>query len=134
MRTSRHSPGEIEGTHVVVEYSDCDSGVLDDEAAIESLLVGAAESTGAAIVDCVMHRFRPRGVTGCIILSDAHLTIHTWPEVGYASVDFYTSGHTDPRCIHAVLAEALRSEESEILVVDRGLAGPEKIRVRGFGV
>lgn len=131
MTSTGHFPRKVEGTHLVVEYSNCDRGILDDKTAIESLLVRAAESTGSTIVASVMHRFRPSGVTGCIILADAHLTIHTWPQAGYASVDFYTSADRDPNCVHAVLAETLSPRDSQILLVDRGLASPEKMKVRG---
>jgi S-adenosylmethionine decarboxylase len=124
-------PLETAGTHFVVEYSGCDRGILDDEAAVEALLVKAAESTGATIVARVFHRFRPSGVTGCVMLADSHLTIHTWPECGYASVDLYTSRVWDPHRANAMLEEGLRAEDSQILVVDRGLPGPEKMRVQG---
>jgi S-adenosylmethionine decarboxylase len=124
-------PLDTVGTQLVVEYSGCDCRILDDEAALESLLLQAGESIGATVVTRIFHRFRPRGVTGCVMLADSHLTIHTWPEAGYASVDLYTARVCDPHCAHAVLTEGLRAQDSQILMVDRGLAGPERMRVQG---
>ena len=131
MTASICSSREVEGTHFVVEYSDCDLGILDDKVAIESLLVRAAESTGGTIVTRVVHPFRPSGVTGCIILSNAHLAIHTCPQAGQASIDLYTSRERCVQGIYAVLEETLRPKDSQILVVDRGVGSPQQIQVRG---
>jgi S-adenosylmethionine decarboxylase len=122
---------ETVGTHLVVEYSGCDRRLLDHEAAVASLLEKAAESIGATIIARVFHRFRPSGVTGFVMLADSHLTIHTWPEAGYASVDLYTPRVRDPLRAHPVLVEGLRAQESQILVVNRGLPGPDALRVQG---
>ena len=131
MTARDRAPRGVEGTHLIVEYSDCDRAILDDKAAIELLLVGAAESTGWTIVARVFHRSRSSGITGCIILANAHLTIHTCPPAGYASVDFYTSGDRHPQDVHAMFEKGLNSRDSKLVVVDRGLGSPEKIRVRG---
>ena len=48
-------------------------------------------------MESAFHRFEPQGVSGTVILAESHLSIHTWPEKGYAAMDFYTCGdHTDP--------------------------------------
>ena len=130
MTASDRSIRKVEGTHFVVEYSDCNRGILDDKAAIELLLVRAAESTGVTIVASVIHRFRPGGVTGCIILANAHLAIHTCPQAGQASIDLYISRDCCSQGIYTVLEEALRPKDSQILVVDRGVGSPEQMRVR----
>lgn len=56
-----------------------------------------------------------------MVIEESHLSIHTWPEVGYAAVDFYTCGECDPILAHEVLVERLHAEESEIVVLHRGL-------------
>ena len=57
MTITGRRPVNTLGTHLVVEYSGCDRGILDDEAAIESLLVKAAEPVGATTLASVFHRF-----------------------------------------------------------------------------
>lgn len=43
------------------------------------------------------HRFEPHGVSAICILAESHLSIHTWPESGTATIDVYTCGVTaDP--------------------------------------
>ena len=52
----------------------------------------AALAAGAEIRECVFHKFSPQGVSGVVVISESHLAIHTWPELGYAAVDVFTCG------------------------------------------
>jgi S-adenosylmethionine decarboxylase len=70
---------------------------LTDVDGIHSMMVSAAKAARATIMESAFHRFEPQGVSGTVILAESHLSIHTWPEKGYAAMDFYTCGdHTDP--------------------------------------
>ncbi len=129
---SREPGGRVDttGTHIVVEYSGCDRGILDDEAALQSLLLEAAGAAGAAVVDPAFRRFGPTGVTFGVVAEGSHVTIHSRPEAGCASADIYTSGALDPHRGHAVLGKELGAQASQVISVSRGLTGPEKMRVR----
>jgi S-adenosylmethionine decarboxylase len=92
------------GRHIVCELSGCDPVILTDVDGIHSMMVSAAKAARATIMESAFHRFEPQGVSGTVILAESHLSIHTWPEKGYAAMDFYTCGdHTDPwlACEHA---------------------------------
>ena len=39
-----------------------------------------------------IHKFEPQGLTGFYLLSESHLSFHTWPENGTISIDLYTCG------------------------------------------
>ncbi|MEO1366970.1 MAG: adenosylmethionine decarboxylase [Acidobacteriota bacterium] len=65
---------------------------LDDLDRLRSVLVEAASSAGATVVEERFHRFEPHGVSGVLILAESHLAIHTWPELGTAAVDVFTCG------------------------------------------
>lgn len=119
------------GRHLLAEYSGCDPTILDDEVAIEALLVRAAEAAGATVVARVFHRFRPHGVTGVVVIEESHLSIHAWPEARYASADFYTCGDCDAEVAHALIAEGLRATSSEVVRARRGLPGERRIEVLG---
>ncbi|MEM1023655.1 MAG: adenosylmethionine decarboxylase [Myxococcota bacterium] len=114
---------DTRGQHLLAEYYGCPTALLDDEAAIEELLNRAAVAAGATVVASVFHRFSPQGVSGVVVIEESHLSVHTWPEGGYAAVDFYTCGDCSPGKAHEVLAQTLSPERSELLVVERGL-GP----------
>jgi len=109
------------GRHLIVEYHGCDPVVLDDMERIERSMRQAARAAGAAIVASVFHPFSPQGVTGVVVVEESHLSIHTWPELGYAAVDFYTCGDCTPKRAHDILVRALEPRRSERLELARGL-------------
>lgn len=114
------------GRHLVIEYHDCESAMLDDQAAIGALLREAAEAAGATVLAIHVHRFEPRGVAGVAVLAESHLSIHTWPEVGYVAADLYTCGTCDPERAHAVLSRELGARRSEVLELARGMPEGER--------
>lgn len=113
---------QTEGNHLLLEYRGCDAGILDDLDRIQRLMARAAEATGAKIVDLLFRPFRPQGVSGVVVIEESHLSIHTWPEAGYAAVDLFTCG-TDckPEKAHKVLVEGLKASEHSMLKVRRGM-------------
>lgn len=115
---------------MLVEYHGADPAVLQDAERIRALLVEAAEAAGATVVQVVLHRFSPQGVSGVVLVEESHLSIHTWPETGYAAVDFYTCGDGDPEAAHQVLVAAFRPSRWEQMMVERGLEGPEGMAMR----
>lgn len=115
------------GRHLLVEYTGCDYDVLDDLKRIEALMNAAARAAGASIVASVFQPFEPQGVTGVVVIEESHLSIHTWPEHGYAAVDFFTCGNCPPELAHEVLAAGLRAQCSEIMSVERGIGVPGRM-------
>ena len=87
---------ETLGRHILVEYYNCDEEVLKNPKLIEEFMNNSALNAKATIVDSVFHHFNPWGVSGAVIIAESHLTIHTWPEYGYAAADFFTCGDIDP--------------------------------------
>ena len=77
------------GRHLIIEYYDCPLHILDDLSLIESHLREAALVSGATIRSANFHKFDPLGVSGVVIIEESHLTIHTWPKIGYAAVDVF---------------------------------------------
>jgi S-adenosylmethionine decarboxylase len=80
------------GHHFIVEVFGCAATVLDDARWIERALLDAVERAGMHVIQVVMHKFSPQGVTGIIAVEESHVSIHTWPEIGYAAVDLFTCG------------------------------------------
>ena len=109
------------GTHLLAEFAGCTALFLDDPQVLEALLVEAAEAAGAIVVARVFHRFRPHGVTGVVVVQESHLSIHTWPEIGYVSTDFYTCGECQPYRASELLRDRLGARQAELVEVRRGL-------------
>jgi S-adenosylmethionine decarboxylase len=96
------------GKHCILELYDCDPGRLDNQAFLRDTITAAARQAGATLLNLITHRFQPQGVTGLALLAESHISIHTWPESGYAAVDVFTCGdHTMPERACAVLAAEL---------------------------
>jgi S-adenosylmethionine decarboxylase len=107
--------------HSIVEMFDCPPDLLDDAAAIERAVRDASEAAGATVVAHVAHRFSPQGVTAVAVLAESHLSVHTWPEYGYAAADIFTCGETtDPSAACKLLVERLRVGRFEVNTIDRG--------------
>lgn len=80
------------GRHILVEFTDCDTDILDDVQVIESEMIAAAVKASATLINATFHHFSPLGVSGVIVIQESHFAIHTWPEYGYAAVDLFTCG------------------------------------------
>ncbi len=80
------------GEHYIVEASGCNPEVIGDIQKVQKILVEAAERARVTIWTISFHRFPPNGVSGVIVIAESHISIHTWPEVGYAAIDIYTCG------------------------------------------
>ena len=110
------------GTHIVCELSGCDAAKLTDVDAVRAMMEKAAKAANASIVTTAFHRFQPQGVSGVVVIEESHLSIHTWPETGYAAMDFYTCGdHTDPWAACEYAAEALDAKTMLTTEVKRGV-------------
>ncbi|WP_100331813.1 adenosylmethionine decarboxylase [Bacillus xiapuensis] len=114
---------ETMGRHVISELWGCNIEKLNDMEKIEQIFVEAALKSGAEIREVVFHKFAPHGVSGVVIISESHLTIHSFPEHGYASIDVYTCGDLDPNIAANYIAEALEAESNESMEMPRGM-GP----------
>jgi len=110
------------GRHVIVDYWNCDAGLLNDEAELTLILNKAAQAAGAKVMSTHSHRFEHQGVTAVAILAESHISIHTWPGTSYAGVDVFTCGRCDPLLAHKVMKEALHSGRAEIMELVRGRA------------
>jgi S-adenosylmethionine decarboxylase len=127
------------GRHILVEYYNCDEEILKDHKLIEEMMVKAATKANATVVQSVFHLFNPWGVSGAVVISESHLTIHTWPEFGYAAVDLFTCGDSvNPWIAFDYLNESLKAEKSESMEVTRGMVdkikayAPSPLKIESF--
>jgi S-adenosylmethionine decarboxylase len=116
------------GRHVIAELWNCNVEKLNNMDLIEKVFVDAALKSGAEVREVAFHKFAPHGVSGVVIISESHLTIHSFPEHGYASIDVYTCGNRiDPNVACQYIAESLEAKAIEKVEVPRGM-GPVDIK------
>lgn len=124
-RHAPQAPAAALGRQVLVDLFGCDPVLLSDEAHVQRVMEDAARAARATIVRSVFHRFSPQGVSGVVVIAESHLTIHTWPERGAASIDIYTSGaRAEPRLALPVLRAGFRAGSERVDELLRGLPCP----------
>jgi S-adenosylmethionine decarboxylase proenzyme len=107
------------GQHILIDYYGCSVEVLNDALLLEKYLLETAYLIGATVVSVQFNAFNPIGVSGVVIIAESHLTIHTWPELGYAAVDFFTCGFMDTSVGLGYLEGVLEAKEVEVKKVER---------------
>ena len=110
------------GTHLLLELKACNSKVLNDLKKVQEILVSAAKEAKATIVETSFHKFSPFGISGIVVIAESHLSVHTWPEYGYAAIDIFTCGEAlKPEVAARYLIQRFHSKDPSILEVKRGL-------------
>ncbi len=113
------------GSHFILEMYDCPPERLDDVACVLDALRTAAQKARSTLLAESHHRFDPQGVTAVALLAESHISIHTWPELGYAAADVFTCGaHTDPKAACDFLVKALGAGRFELRTLARGVLPP----------
>lgn len=112
---------ETFGRHLILEMWDCDREVLNNAKKVREILRRAAIEARATVIRVFCHEFSPEGVTGVVLLAESHLTIHTWPEEGYAAADIFTCGQsTDPQLAAQYLITGFKAKNSTTFELRRG--------------
>jgi S-adenosylmethionine decarboxylase proenzyme len=112
------------GTHLLLDLAGAPFETLDDPDVVKAALVDTVAAMGAHVLGIHLHRLEPQGISGVVVISESHLTIHTWPERGEAAIDLFTCGDA-ARARRAVsaLVERLGATVSSLREISRGAAG-----------
>ncbi len=109
------------GRHVTMDLRGAPYEKLNDSAYLKRVMIEAAHRCGATIVGEQFVKFDPQGVTGVLVLSESHLSIHTYPEEGFAAIDCYTCGeHVDPAVACDYLRDVLGGQVAGYRALQRG--------------
>ncbi len=110
------------GIHLIVDLWGAER--LDDLAHVEATLRDAVTAAKATLLHIHLHHFTPnQGISGVAVLAESHISIHTWPENGYAALDVFMCGDADPQATIAVLRAAFKPERLAVEEILRGRAG-----------
>jgi S-adenosylmethionine decarboxylase len=106
------------GVHLIVDLHGAKR--LNDIEHIEATLRRCVEAAKATLLHIHLHHFQPSGVSGVAVLAESHISIHTWPEAGYAALDVFMCGSAEPdKCI-PVLREAFSAKRVGVDEILRG--------------
>jgi S-adenosylmethionine decarboxylase len=110
------------GRHVAVDTWGVDFDLLNDAEWLQAQMVEAAEVCGATVMSVQSKQFEPQGATVLVLLSESHISIHTYPERGFAALDCYTCGETvDPQLAIDHMISVLKPTTAHAKKLIRGL-------------
>jgi len=113
----------VVGRHIYGNLYECNRDVLADEAKLIHIVKEAVRIANSALLSIGAYRFGATGgITIFAVIAESHISIHTWPEYGFATVDVYTCGnHTDPEAAFDYIARELEAKRMEIFHGDRSM-------------
>ncbi len=106
------------GVHLIVDLHGAER--LDDIEHIEATLRHCVTAASATLLHIHLHHFQPSGVSGVAVLAESHISIHTWPEAGYAALDVFMCGSANPDACIPVLREAFSAKRIGVNELLRG--------------
>ncbi len=110
------------GRHYLIDLRDCDPEIIKSVDPTREIVLRAAKECGATILDDHFHQFQPIGVSGVVLIAESHISIHTWPESGFAAADIFTCGEMKPQVAIDIMREGFRAKAASMSmkVVVRG--------------
>ncbi len=122
---------ENAGRHCILEIYECDQAKLNDEAFVRTTITSSVKIAGATLINLVTHSFKPQGVTGLALLAESHISIHTWPDIGYAAIDVFTCGnHTMPESACEFLSKEFAAKKCSLKSIVREIPAEFKTLLR----
>jgi S-adenosylmethionine decarboxylase len=114
------------GTHLLIEMWGAKN--IDNADKVKGILEQAVSACGATLLYIHTHTFSPyNGVSGVAIISESHISVHTWPEFGYAAVDIFVCGNVDPYKAVPVIKEGFQAEDIQVMELKRGILDARKM-------
>lgn len=108
------------GTHLTIDLWGASR--LDDLPFIRKTLHRCAMEAGATILHSHLHHFTPNGgVSGVVVLSESHISIHSWPERDFAALDIFMCGYAKPKKAIPILKQAFRPDQILLNDLKRGM-------------
>jgi S-adenosylmethionine decarboxylase len=107
------------GAHLIVDLYHASR--LDEISHIERALRDCVAAAGATLLHIHLHHFEPNGgVSGVAVLAESHISIHSWPEHGYAALDIFMCGDANPDACVPVLRRAFAPKQIAVSEILRG--------------
>jgi S-adenosylmethionine decarboxylase len=106
------------GVHLIVDLHGAEG--LDDIDLIEATLRRCVAAARATLLHIHLHHFHPNGVSGVAVLAESHISIHTWPDAGFAALDVFMCGKADPDACIPILREAFKANRVGVQELLRG--------------
>jgi len=115
------------GKHLTVDMYGCRFENLNNLEFIKNAMIAAINEANMTLLDFTSYQFEPQGLTAIALLAESHMSMHTYPELGYAAVDIFTCGdHCRPERAVKVLKRFLKPDKTKTTHIKRGDFGSER--------
>lgn len=106
---------------MIVDLYECQTSCIDEVDYIKDAVHVVCERIGAGIVEECYHKFDPIGVSAIAVITTSHLSVHTWPEYGYAAVDIFSCQEDIPGEISRILSGLFGARKTKTRIISRAL-------------
>lgn len=115
---------QISGKHMICDIKDIkNNDLIHDLEGIKSLLDTICKQNDFSVLEKVEYKFHPEGLTLLYLLSESHISIHTFPERKYIAFDLYTCRtYNDDRAyleIYDFLIDAFKARKETPMIINR---------------
>jgi len=86
---------KVLGRHIIAELYGVSKELIAREEQVREIMEKVIKESGIEAVGSLYKQFNPHGVTGIVLISESHISIHTWPEYELVNLDIFTCG--DPK-------------------------------------
>ncbi len=116
---ARQANARVIGKHVYGNLYGCDPEILRNPYELEKIVIAAAKVGNMNLLDIKIWKIGV-GISVVAIILESHISIHTWPEFEFATVDVYSCGsHTWPEYSFEYIAKALKAKKVVMGKADR---------------
>ena len=114
------------GKHLICDFKKIkNSKLLNDKLALKLLCKNLCMENKFTILGEIDHEFHPYGCSFILLLSESHLSVHTFPERNHLSFDLYTCRQYNDNSIYIEVFSNLCNKleasflESDYKIIDR---------------
>lgn len=119
MKDFGKSDASAEAKQLIADFYGCRISCIDDVDYIKTVIHKICDRIGAGIVEECYHKFMPIGISAVAVITTSHISIHTWPEYGYAAVDIFSCQEDIPEEIYRLMADLLKAGRVETRLISR---------------
>ena len=110
---------QFAGTHMIFDLWDASN--LNNLDHMEMALRDAVDRCGATLLHLHLHHFTPEGISGVAVLAESHISVHTWPERGFAAFDVFMCGDAEPHLALEIFERAFEPGRVDVKEIRRGV-------------
>lgn len=109
------------GKHLTVDMYGCSFEQLESVEFIKDAILTALSEAHLTLLNFISHKFEPQGLTALTLLAEGHISVHSYPNMGYAAIDVFICGDQNtPEHVVRTLSRLFRPEKTKTTHIRRG--------------